>query len=84
MWTAVKHNNSKHLRRQDSGIFDKVHAYRCAVGGGAVEGFFISHRCGPPKKRVDWSSDLEDAHWVSEMRSSLFMHKLQRSLASEL
>lgn len=49
MWTAVKHNNSKHLRRQDSGIFDKVHVYRCAVGGGAVEGFFISHGCDPPK-----------------------------------
>lgn len=53
MWTAVKHNNSKHLRRQDSGIFDKVHVYRCAVGGGAVEGFFISHRRDPPQKRVD-------------------------------
>lgn len=37
-----------------------------------------------PQNRVDWSSDLEDAHWVSEMRSSLFMPQLPRSLASEL
>lgn len=36
-----------------------------------------------PSKKC-WSSDLEDAHWMSEMRSGLFMHELPRGLASEL
>lgn len=30
MWIAVKHNNSKHLRLEDSGISDKVHLQRYA------------------------------------------------------
>lgn len=49
MWTAVKHNKRKHLRRQDSGIFHEVHVYRDAVAGGAAEDFCISHRCDAQK-----------------------------------
>lgn len=36
MWTAVKQNKRKHLRRQDSGIFEQLHVRRSGVAGGAT------------------------------------------------
>lgn len=73
MWTAVKHNKRKHLRRQDSGIFHEVHVYRDAVAGGAAEDFCISHRC-------DAQKNVGPLIWRMFIGclSGLFMHELPR------